>query len=59
MCSVLHQLSPGFKEWAAYDRMKDKVKDDLNLGRKVVRSFQVSALVGKWSVSTHTAAEQK
>lgn len=58
MCSVLHQLSPGFKEWAAYDRM-DKVKDDLNLGRKVVRSFQVCALVGKWSVSTYTAAEQK
>lgn len=61
-CSVLEpilcRLSPTFEERAAYRRMKDRVKEDLNFGRKVVKSFQVCILFGKWSVSLYIAAER-
>jgi len=38
--------------------MNDRVKEDLNFGRKLVRSFQICALAGQWSMSVYIAEEE-
>lgn len=53
---VSYQLSPSFTQHTAHKGMKDRVKENLNFGRVVERSFQVLALAGKWSMSVYIIA---